>query len=354
MDGTECRKSEHLRICLEKSVEVGDTLLDCVQFVHQPLPEIDYKAIDTSIVFMGKTLRLPLIIAAMTGGCDEASKINQSLAEVAEKKGIGFSLGSQRAMLEKPSLLATYKVRQIAPHALLLGNIGITALKKYSHDQLKDAVRSVDADGLCVHLNPAQEVFQRGGDRDYSGCLAALQGFCDSVDFPVIVKEVGNGISRECAALLASRGVHAIDVGGSGGTNWVYIDSLRSGMDSSLFVNWGIPTAASILECSIGLPIIATGGIRNGLHIAKAIALGADLCGIALPFLRILLREGLSAVERYVDSLMEDVIRTMFLAGCKSVAELRRSRVLLHGPLGEWDRHLKSHPGPSMKTAHYH
>jgi isopentenyl-diphosphate delta-isomerase len=333
---TEIRKIEHLDICLNETVETGDPLFEDVHLVHQALPERDLGNCDPSCTFLGKKLDLPLMIAAMTGGCEEARKINEALARVAEAGGLAFGVGSQRAMIERPELTGTFSVRSVAPSVLLLGNIGITALKQIPHERVAAAVEAIEADGLCVHINPAQEVFQREGDEDFSGCLAALKSLCSSVRFPVVGKEVGNGISREAAERLKEAGVQAIDVGGMGGTSWTLIDSLRSGKDASRFREWGIPTAAAVLEARVGLPLIATGGIRSGLHMAKAVALGADICGIALPFLRILAKDGIAGVERYVEALKRDFRIALFLTGSKNVAELRQAKVLLGARLKAW------------------
>ena len=336
MNLTENRKIEHLDICLKQDVETGDPLFNDVRLVHQSLPETDLEDIDISCEFLGKKLDLPLLIAAMTGGCEEAEEINEALAGVAERKGLAFGVGSQRAMIEQPELTRTFSVRSTAPSILLLGNIGITALKRLPHDRVVRAVEAIEADGLCVHINPAQELFQNEGDHDFSGCANALESLCSAVPFPVIGKEVGNGISREAAERLKGAGVRAIDVGGLGGTSWSLIDSLRSGKDVSQYGAWGIPTAAAVLEAQVGLPVIATGGLRNGLHMAKAIALGADLCGIALPFLRILARDGIPGVEAFVEGLKQDFRHALFLTGCRNIAELRRTSFLLEAGLKEW------------------
>ena len=348
MNLTETRKLEHLEICLREEVETGSALFEDVHLVHQSLPEADLADIDTSCEFLGKRLDLPLMIAAMTGGCEEARQINEALARVAQKRGLAFGVGSQRAMIEKPELTHTFSVRSVAPAVLLLGNIGITALKRISHDRVAQAVEAIRADGLCVHINPAQEIFQNEGDDDFSGCLAALQRLCASVPFPVVGKEVGNGISRQVAERLKEAGVRAIDVGGLGGTSWTLIDSLRSGKDASLYRAWGIPTTAAILEAQVGLPLIATGGLRNGLHMAKAIALGADLCGIALPFLRALSNGGVPAVEGLVDALERDFRRALFLTGCRNIRQLKSSDVILGARLRAWvdQRHLGGSTGP--------
>jgi len=204
------------------------------------------------------------------------------------------------------------------------------------------ALQTIGADAVCVHINPAQEIFQSEGDRNFSGCLEALTHFCKAITLPVIAKEVGNGISHECALKLKAAGVSAIDVGGLGGTSWVLIDSIRAGIDSAVFRNWGIPTAVSVMECQVGLPVIATGGIRTGLQMAKAIALGADLCGIALPFLRILSKEGTAGVERYLDTLKADFIRALFLTGCRTVADLKNARYTLIADLkNRWGLEMK-------------
>lgn len=337
MNLTEIRKIEHLDICLREQVETGDPLFEDVRLVHQALPERNLGACDTGCSFLGKKLGLPLMIAAMTGGCEEGRHINEALARVAEKEGIGFGVGSQRAMIERPELTTTFSVRSVAPSVLLLGNIGITALKQVPHDRVVQAVEAVDADGLCVHINPAQEIFQNEGDEDFSGCLSALERLCRAARFPVVGKEVGNGMSREAAEGLKEAGVQAVDVGGMGGTSWTLIDSLRSGRDASHYREWGIPTAAAILEAKgTGLPLIATGGIRNGLQMAKAIALGADLCGIALPFMRILSRDGIAGVEAYVKALKRDFRYALFLTGCKDVAELQRTNLIFGARLKLW------------------
>ncbi|MEM4222220.1 MAG: type 2 isopentenyl-diphosphate Delta-isomerase [archaeon] len=336
MSETQIRKSEHLMICLEKDVETPGTWLEDVIFVHQSLPEMSLDEIDTSINFFGKKLAMPLLIAAITGGTEEAKEINKNLAKVAQKKQIGLGLGSQRAMIEKPELKETYYVRDVAEDILLFGNIGIAQIRSFSIDQIENALESIGADGLCVHINPAQELFQKKGDYDFRKCLSSLSDLCKELKYPVIAKEVGNGISRESALKLKEAGVKAIDVGGMGGSNWILIDSLRSGKDCTNFKYWGIPTACSILEAKVGLPIIATGGIRTGLDIAKAIALGADLCGIALPFLRILKKDGVEGLEKYVDKLHEELKMAMFLTGCRNIQELKKAKYVLTGRIKNW------------------
>lgn len=322
---------------MKQDVEVGSTWLDDVTLVHRPLPEIDFEDIDTSIEFFGKKLRLPLMIAAVTGGVAEAKRINRDFAAVAEKWGIGFGLGSQRAMIEDPKLRATYYVRDVAPRALVFGNIGIAQLKEYDAKRIDDSMRSAGVDAVCVHINAAQEIFQTEGDTDFRGCAHALGMFCKESRYPVVAKEVGNGISKECAMILKNAGVRAIDVGGHGGTSWIVVDGIRSGRDVSLFKAWGTPTAASIIESrTAGLPVIATGGIRSGLDMAKAVSLGASCCGIALPFLRAHGKGGKAAVEKHLEKLENELRIAMFLTGSKNVGELKNAQHVVFGDLRKW------------------
>ena len=338
---TEQRKKDHIRICLEEDVESQKTGFEEIFLIHKSLPELNLKEIDTSTEFLGKKLNLPLTIASITGGTEQAKQINKDLAEIAEKKRIGFSLGSQRAMIEDPELKETYYVRDVAPNVLLFGNIGITQVKKFDTNKIKKALESVKADALCVHINPAQEPFQKNGDLDFRGSTSSLKKLCEELGYPVIGKEVGFGISREVAKKLKEIGVKAIDIGGFGGTNWVIVDGLISRTDYRGFVDWGIPTPISILESKIGLPIIATGGIRSGVDIAKSIALGAAICGIALPFLKILKEKGKQGVENYIDNLQKELRITMFLTGCKNINELKNTKYVLTGKIKDWAEQRK-------------
>jgi len=333
---TEQRKKDHLKICLENNVETQKTGFEDIFLINNSLPELNLKEIDTTTKFLGKKLNLPLTIAAITGGTEEAKQINKDLAEVAEKKGIGFSLGSQRAMIENPKLKDTYYVRDIAPHALLFGNIGVYQLKKFDIKQIENALEYVGADALCVHINPAQELFQKEGDSDFKGSLSSLKRLCDELKYPVIAKEVGFGISREVSQKLKEIGVKAIDVGGFGGTNWLVVDGLISERDFSSFVDWGIPTPISILESRVGLPIIATGGIRSGVDVAKSIVLGADICGMALPFLRVLKEKGKKGVEEFIDKIHKELQIAMILTGSRNIEELKKAKYVLTGKVKDW------------------
>ena len=332
----EQRKKNHIRVCLENDVETQKTGFEDIILINNSLPELSLDEIDTTTKFLGKKLNMPLTMAALTGGTEEATQINRDLAEVAEKKGIGFSLGSQRAMIEKPDLKKTYYVRDIAPKTLLLGNIGIYQLSKFNTKQIENALEYVGADALCVHINPSQELFQKGGDVNFKGSINSLKKLCSELDYPVVGKEVGFGMCREVSLKLKEIGVKAIDVGGYGGTNWIAVDGLISKRDFSNFIDWGIPTPISIIESKVGLPIIATGGIRSGLDIAKSIVLGASICGIALPFLRILDKQGKEGVERYVDRLQEELKIAMILTGSKNIEELKNAKYVLTGKIKDW------------------
>lgn len=341
MTNIEKRKVEHIKVCLEQHVETADTLFKDITLIHQTLSELTINDVDTSVTFLGKKLAMPLMITAMTGGAEESKEINKQLAKIADKKQIAFGLGSQRAMIEKPELTDTYRVRDVAKNVLLFGNIGIAQIKKYSSEQIGNALKIVGADALCVHLNSAQELFQYEGDFDFKDCLLHLEKLCKELKYPIVAKEVGNGISRETAIKLKKVGVSAIDVGGLGGTSWILIDSIRANRKCEHFEDWGIPTACSILESKVGLPLIATGGVRTGLDMAKSITLGADMCGICLPFLRILKKEGPEGVEKHIDHLQQELKMVMLLTGSKNIEELKKANYVLTGKLKEWNEYRK-------------
>ena len=333
MKKTKNRKLEHLDVCLKKDVESGDALFGDVRLVHNSLPEMSLHDADTSVSFLGKRLDAPIIISAMTGGVAKAGKINRDLAAVAEKMGIGFGVGSQRAMLEDEDATSTYDVRDVAPNTLVLGNIGAAQLENYNVLEIRKAMKSIGADAMCVHLNPAQEAVQAEGDVGFNNVLKNIAMLAKAV--PVVAKEVGNGISREVAAELKSAGVKAIDVGGLGGTSWVKVDSIRAKRKSP-FVGWGIPTAASVMECGPILPTIATGGIRTGVDAAKAIALGADMVGMALPILRWHSKGGKKAVERGLERTIGELKTAMFLTGSRTIRGLHSTNLVVGGKLHEW------------------
>lgn len=333
MKKTKSRKLEHLDVCIKNNVEVGDPLFGDVRFVHNTLPEMDIEEVNTNTEFLGVGLEAPFMITAITGGVEKAGKINKDLASVAEKLGIGFGLGSQRAMMEDRKVENTYMVRDVAPITLVLGNIGAAQLENYNSLEIKRAMKAIGANAMCVHLNPAQEAAQAEGDLNFNNVLANISKLSRIV--PVVAKEVGNGISRECAIDLKDAGAVALDIGGFGGTSWVMVDSIRAKKENVLN-DWGIPTAASVMECHAVLPTIATGGVRSGLDAAKAVALGAELVGVALPALRWYAKGGKKEVEKGFTQMISDFKTTMFLTGSRTVAQLQGSNMVIGGKLREW------------------
>ncbi len=342
MSETQARKADHVRIVSEKDVEGGRSGFECVRFVHRALPEIDRKDIETTACVLGKKLEMPLIINAMTGGYPGAARINRALAKVAQEHGIGFGLGSMRAMVEDESVLRTYAVRDLAPDVLLVGNIGLPQLTSFEFAPIMDAMEKVGVDAVAVHLNPLHESTQPEGETAYARGLAAIREFMSQSRWPIIVKETGAGISMDVARSLESAGVEWVDVGGLGGTSFAAVESYRATdpvgrMLADSLRDWGIPTAASLVEvvCSTTLNVIASGGIRSGLDAAKSISLGARCVGVASPFLRAL-RRGKREVDRYVRLFHSQMVASMFLTGSKSLDELRDASLVLSGWLRDW------------------
>jgi len=291
------RKSDHIRINLEEDVRSAQTTgLENYHFIHEALPEISLADVDLSLPLFGKHLQAPLLISSMTGGTEEAGKINQRLAEAARETGIAMGVGSQRAAIEDPSQIPTFKIcRDVAPDILLFANLGAVQLNYgYGIDECRRAVEMISADALILHLNPLQEAVQAGGNTDFSGLAKKIEDICSELEVPVIVKEVGWGISEKTARLLNNCGVEAIDVAGAGGTSWSQVEMHRAPDEftrklAATFVDWGINTSDSILNVKKAAPeltIFASGGLEDGLDIAKCIALGATLGGMAGSFLK--------------------------------------------------------------------
>jgi isopentenyl-diphosphate Delta-isomerase len=342
------RKKDGIDIPLQKNVQARttSTYLEHVKLVHNALPEIDYDDIDLSTTFLGRRFSAPLIIDSMTGGTDEATVINGRLGELAEKYGFGMGLGSQRAGLKSEELASTYAIaRKNAPNAFLIANIGGAQLAKgLTVDDAKKIVKMIRANALVVHLNPLQELVQPEGEPKYAGVLARISELVKNIDIPVIVKEVGAGISREVATKLEMAGVSAVNVAGAGGTSWAGVEKVRAEMMKNdikkhlgeLFWDWGIPTAASLVQArrAVKLPLIASGGLRNGLEVAKCVALGASMAAMAYPFLRAASqsRESLFA---FADTVLAELKSTMFLVGAGNVQSLASSRYILTGALAE-------------------
>ncbi len=298
---------------------------DRIRLIHNALPELDLDKIDLSYKF-GKKIRYPLMITAMTGGYSRSEEINRKLAEAAEKHGVALGLGSQRAMTENPKLADTFKVRKYAPSVPIVANIGAVQLKKYPFRTIEKLVSDVDADGLAVHLNALQEVIQPEGDKDYSGVLEAIAKTCDKLNVPVIVKETGAGIDRNVAEKLKNAGVSWIDVSGAGGTSWSRIEYLRSKKAVPGFEDWGIPTVECLMMCRGVLPLIASGGVRNGIEAAKAIALGADMAGAAQPFLKAFVKKTL---DRELETWEKQLRIAAFLTGSRNINHLKAAKCIL-------------------------
>ncbi|HSC86001.1 MAG TPA: type 2 isopentenyl-diphosphate Delta-isomerase [Polyangiaceae bacterium] len=341
------RKTDHIELALRADVGFRrTTLLEEVELVHSSLPELSWDQLDTSLELFGKRLNAPLVIAAMTGGNDRAGELNAGLAEVAERGGYAIGLGSQRAMVKTGAIDATiatsYRLRSVAPTALVFGNIGVVQAGQMSSQFVIDMLGDVGADALCIHLNPAQELIQADGDRDFRGCLDTIARLTEELEQPVIVKETGAGLSRATALALRSRGVLHVDVSGAGGTSWTAVETHRAKDELAergrLFWNWGIPTAASLLEVAPAefKTVIATGGIRTGLDVARAIALGARAAGLARSVLIELDRGGVDGALGYLKRVEGELRTTMLLTGSPDLRQLARARRLLGPNLRGW------------------
>jgi isopentenyl-diphosphate delta-isomerase len=339
----EQRKADHLDLCATDEVAFRErtTLLECVRLVHQSLPDSSYTSVDTRVRLLGKELRAPLLIAAMTGGHERAAEINQALASIADEMGLAFGLGSQRAMQKRPETSWTYQVRERAPNVLLFGNVGVVQARDMSTEAIAAMLDEVGADAVCVHMNPAMELVQPGGDRDFSGGLQTYRRLWAELDLPVIAKETGNGISREVAAKLRAAGIRHADTSGAGGTSWVGVETLRADDDAralgEALWDWGIPTAASVCYCvDAGLTTIATGGIRTGMDVARAIALGASCAGIARNVYQAFLEGGEDGARAFLRRIERELRSVMLLCGASTIEELQRAPRVLTGELRDW------------------
>lgn len=336
------RKQSHFDLCAYGAVEFQKktTLLENVELIHQPLTDIEVDQVDLSTEVCGKRLNYPLIISAMTGGTPETGKFNREVAAVASKLGIGFGVGSQRAMLDHPEVASSFRVREEAPNALILGNIGIAQARELPIERLRALVSDIGGDALCVHLNTAMEIVQHRGDRDFTGSLEAINRIINHLGYPVIIKETGCGFARESGRRLASAGVEWVDVSGAGGTSWVGVETLRNRAQRNLgeaFWDWGIPTAASLLELrGLGLKLIAGGGIRTGMHVAKAMSLGASASAMALPVLRAYIAGGTARVEEYLTMVIEELRAAVVLCGRSAATHLSPENSITNGALREW------------------
>jgi isopentenyl-diphosphate delta-isomerase len=337
------RKADHLDLCAGDQVGYRGvtTLLECVRLLHQSLPELSADEVTTEVELFGRRLRAPLVIAGMTGGHERAADINRSLARVAQEHGLAFGLGSQRAMHRDPDLEWTYRVREWAPDVLLFGNIGVVQARDTSTTALDALVTDVGADALCVHLNPAMELVQSEGDRDFRGCVAAIERLCNELCVPIIVKETGNGMSPQTIDALVKAGVTTVDTSGAGGTSWVGVETMRAdGVRRAVgerLWDWGVPTAASVhYAVEASLTTIATGGIRSGLDVARALALGASAAGMAAPLLRAFTRNGEEGLRAALAEVLGELRAVMLLTGARDVQALRTAPRVVVGELLQW------------------
>jgi isopentenyl-diphosphate delta-isomerase len=339
------RKADHIELCATGDVGFRNktTLLECVELVHDSLPELALDEIDLGVTLLGKKLKAPIIVAAMTGGTARSRDINRELAAICEEFGYGFGVGSQRPMLRNDKD-DTYAVRDVAPTTLILGNIGAVQARELSTDAVQSLAGRVSADAMCVHLNPAMEIVQPGGDRYFAGALGAIERLVEELDIPVVAKETGCGLGPRAARRLARVGVRHVDVSGAGGTSWVAVETARAADGSralgEALRDWGVPTAASVMICKRIKPrfstIIATGGITSGVDAAKAIALGAHAAGIARPVLQALLNGGRKAAINFLSQVEAEIRAVMLLVGAGSVRALRKTPILLRGELQSW------------------
>jgi isopentenyl-diphosphate delta-isomerase len=336
------RKDSHLALCVDRDVEHRrSTMLDQVHLLHDSLPELAISDVDLSVEFFGRRLQAPIVISGMSGGTDNGRELNRAMATAAQKFGLAMGVGSQRAMLVCPEAIDTFRVREVAPDILLFANLGGVQARDAGVGRVAELVEAIRADAICIHLNPAQELVQDEGDRDFRGCLDAIAELVDKLHVPTIVKETGCGLSPATLKRLAAIGVEWVDTAGAGGTTWTGIEGMRGGArQQSLgeaLHEWGIPTAASVAYARrAGFRIIASGGIRTGLDAARAIALGADAAGLALPFLRAFAAGGTAEVLNATAGLVESLRSIAMLVGAPSVEALRAAPRVLGPELRAW------------------
>ena len=347
----EKRKLDHIQISLEENVQAKHvtTGFEDALLVHKALPEIERDKIDLSTVVFNHKFSAPLIVEAMTGGTKKAAEINANIAQAIEQLGLGMGVGSQRVAIENPRLERFFTIaRENAPTAFLIANIGAPQIiKKQGVKEAKRAVEMIKADALAIHLNSLQEAIQPEGETNYVGVLNKINEIVQTIDVPVIVKETGSGIAAEEAKMVKAIDVKGIDVAGAGGTSWAAVeyhrakkinDELRQRLGET-FRDWGIPTVVSVIEVvqSAGLKVIASGGVRSGIDVAKALALGADLTGVAIPILRPATK-GSKEVKKTLQFMIQELRNTMFLTGAKSIQELKTIPVIITGKTAEWLR----------------
>lgn len=340
------RKDAHLDLCATEEVAPAEnaTLFDDVRLVHCAMPELSVDSIDLQVSWFGKTLKAPIQVTGMTGGTERAGAVNRDIAQVAEEFGVAFGVGSQRAMAERPELTSTFAVRDTAPNTVVIGNIGVVQASHMTVDQIRRLADAIGADALAIHLNPGQELSQPEGDRDFQRGYATITAVARAFGDRLLVKETGCGISPDVARKLVECGVKNIDVSGLGGTSWVRVEQLRStGIARDVgaqFSSWGIPTAAAIASVrkAVGgdIKLVASGGMRTGLDIAKALALGADLGGMALPLFRAHQQGGIEGARTALKTVITALRQALALTGSRNVWELRRQPRVITGSLKDW------------------
>jgi isopentenyl-diphosphate delta-isomerase len=348
MSGIEKRKLRHIRVSLEENVNTDiKTGFHDIQLIHRALPEIDLDEVSSETILYGKKLAAPIIISAITGGTEETKKLNEVLAEVAEEKQIGLSVGSQRIAIAHPETVQTFSiVREKAPSTFVMGNLGCPQLSLgWGVQEAKKCIDMVQADALALHMNPLQEAVQLDGDTNYRGVYVKISELHKNIKVPLVMKETGAGIAWEDAVKMQKAGASGLEISGVGGTSWSAVEhhiAKEVGEKEMEYLgealwNWGIPTAISVVETiqKTDLSIIASGGIRTGIEITKSIALGANAAGIARPFLQKAV-EGKQALANYVDNIIREIRVTMFLVGARNVFELQKVPVLIMGKTAEW------------------
>jgi isopentenyl-diphosphate delta-isomerase len=343
---TQKRKADHIETCLEKNVQAKEatTGFEDIHFVNKALPELDQRKIDLSTYFLGHRFNAPLFVGAMTGGTAEAEKINAAIAEAVENLGLGMGVGSQRVAMEDPKLARTFAVaRKKAPNAFLIANIGgVQLVHGYGSKEVRKVIEMIDADAVAIHLNALQEAVQPEGQTNFEGVLAKIGEIARALDKPVIVKETGAGIAAEEARKLEAAGVKGIDIGGCGGTSFAAVEYYRAEREEKRFLaeafwDWGIPTAVSLVEATqtVKIPVLASGGLRNGTDIAKALALNACLCSVSQPVLEAAVK-GAKETEKVLSCFIEELRNVMFLVGAKEAKDLGKAPVVITGKTAEW------------------